>query len=190
MRGEDVDRACGLAGSNGGDIGVFEQFIHICDKGQVVLPPTPVYIHGGLPDKHPVMANHKRAKDPVDAVENGDETWGAVKDIPWRDRGREHLLSRDRVVFEAFDFTVIHVHSCCLHIIDTLLGEPALDMIQISIDHPGGPLAGEVMPTFERIMQVKPLIVTGPVTGEELRQLRSLEPAGRLCIRVGLISEG
>jgi len=100
---------------------------------------------------------------------------------------RERVLPHDRRVIEAFDYPLIHLHSCCLHVVDDLLKVEALRAIQVSIDHPGGPLASEVMPVFRKILREKPLIVTGPVTGAELRELEALDPPGRLCLRVELI---
>jgi hypothetical protein len=94
------------------------------------------------------------------------------------DMYREHCLPHDARVFASFDPVVLHVHSGCLHIVDHLLSARDLDAIQISIDHPGGPLAGEIMPILEKIQEKKPLIVTGPVTEAELEGLLSLPPAG------------
>jgi hypothetical protein len=102
---------------------------------------------------------------------------------------RERVLPFDRIVFEAFDVSLIHLHSCCLHIIDDLIQEQALDCIQVSIDYPGGPLAADVMPQLRKILAHKPLIVTGPVYQAELDTLRQLQPAGGLCLRVNVVPD-
>ena len=102
---------------------------------------------------------------------------------------RERVLPFDRRVFESFDYTLIHLHSCCLHIVDHLLGEDALDCIQVSIDYPGGPLAAEVMPALQRIVEIKPLIVSGPVYASELRELERLRPSGGLCLQVQIVPD-
>ena len=102
---------------------------------------------------------------------------------------RERVLPFDRLVFEAFDVSLIHLHSCCLHIIDDLIEEDALNCIQVSIDYPGGPLAAEVMPRLQRILEAKPLIVTGPVYKAELEQLEQLQPAGGLCLNVQVVPD-
>ena len=102
---------------------------------------------------------------------------------------RKRVLPFDRKVFEAFDTTLIHLHSCCLHIIDDLLQEEALDCIQVSIDYPGGPLAAEVMPRLQQILAHKPLIVTGPVYQAELDELLQLQPAGGLCLQVQVVPD-
>lgn len=102
---------------------------------------------------------------------------------------RERVLPHDRRVIEAFDFPLIHVHSGCLHLADELARIEALKVIQVSIDYPGGPLAAEVMPTLRRVIERKCLIVTGPVTPTELRDLEALTPPGRLCLQVSLLEE-
>jgi len=101
---------------------------------------------------------------------------------------RERVLRYDCKVMEAFDFPLIHVHSGCLHIADELLQIEALKAIQVSLDYPGGPLAAEVLPIFERIIQKKPLIVTGPLTRAELDDLEALSPPGRLCLQVQIVA--
>ena len=97
---------------------------------------------------------------------------------------RERVLKHDLRVIEAFDYSLIHLHSGCLHIVDELLPLKALKVIQVSLDYPGGPLAADVLPILERILQQKSLIVTGPVTEAELGDLEALEPPGRLCLQV------
>ena len=99
---------------------------------------------------------------------------------------RDQLLEHDRAIMGAFDFALIHLHSGCLHVVDALLDVDELQAIQVSIDHPGGPLAQEVMPILERVVQHKPLIVTGPVTPQELESLRQLGQQGSLCLIVRL----
>ncbi len=102
---------------------------------------------------------------------------------------RERVLEYDRRIIESFDFPLIHLHSGCLHVVEPLLDMAALSAVQVSIDHPGGPLATDVMPVLERIVKRKPLIVTGPVTAAELERLRSLVDLGSLCLRVRLLPE-
>jgi hypothetical protein len=100
---------------------------------------------------------------------------------------RDRVLEHERRVMEAFDYALIHVHSGCLHIIDPLLTLDALRIIQVSVDYPGGPLASEILPDLEKILQHKSLILTGPVTQAELDDLKALPHQGRLCIQVQLV---
>lgn len=99
---------------------------------------------------------------------------------------RDQVLAHDRVIMEAFDFSLIHLHSGCLHVVDALFDVDELQAIQVSIDHPGGPLGHEVLPVLERVIRHKPLIVTGPVTPGELDSLRQLGQLGSLCLNVRL----
>ena len=99
---------------------------------------------------------------------------------------RDQVLPHDRAIMGAFDYSLIHLHSGCLHVVGALFDVDELQAIQVSIDHPGGPLATEVMPILERIAQHKPLIVTGPVTPAELDSLRQLALRGSVCLNVRL----
>ena len=102
---------------------------------------------------------------------------------------RERVLPFDRKVIEHFERTIIHLHSGCLHIIDELLEVDALTCMQVSIDFPGGPLAAESMDALRRMLERKPLIVTGPVYESEVEALRSLEPAGGLCLQLQVVRD-
>jgi hypothetical protein len=64
-----------------------------------------------------------------------------------------------------------------------------LTCIQVSIDYPGGPLAAESMQTFRRILEHKPLIISGPVYESELEELQRLEPAGGLCLQLQVVRD-
>jgi hypothetical protein len=86
---------------------------------------------------------------------------------------RQVVLPADLVIFRAFERTIMHVHSGCLHILEELLQVPELTAIQVSIDHPGGPLASEILDSLLRAKERKPLIVTGPAADREADQLRT-----------------
>jgi hypothetical protein len=100
------------------------------------------------------------------------------------------VLPHDRRIMEAFPYTHIHLHSCCMHVVDALLEVEALKAIQVSIDYPGGPLAAAIMPVLRRVVGRKALIVTGPVTPAELVDLEQLAEQGSVCLRVDLVQEG
>ncbi len=102
---------------------------------------------------------------------------------------RDHFFPRDRRIFERFDCTAIHTHSGCLHIAPILSSEPALNAIQVALDVPAGPSVEQLVPVFQEIQKTHPLIIAGPVRGNELEMLRrELNPAG-LCLDLQLISE-
>ena len=102
---------------------------------------------------------------------------------------RDRVLKHDRRVIEAFDYSIIHLHSGCLHIADDLAAVEALGVIQVSIDYPGGPMAAEIMPILARILEKKPVLVTGPVTEAELGELEALSPPGRLGLQLAVIQD-
>ena len=100
---------------------------------------------------------------------------------------RDHVLPQDRRIMEQFEYSLIHLHSGCLHIVEDLLQVDALKCIQVSIDYPGGPLAAEVIDVFRRILDVKPLIITGPVYPHERDELLDLKHSGGLCLQLNVI---
>lgn len=102
---------------------------------------------------------------------------------------RERILPFDRRIMERFNYSLIHLHSGCLHIIDDLLEVDALNCIQVSIDYPGGPLASDVIRILQRILEAKPLIVTGPVYESELESMQRLEPSGGLCLQLRVVRD-
>ena len=101
---------------------------------------------------------------------------------------KERLLPYERRIMEAFEYSLIHLHSGVVHIVsDALIEVEALKAIQVSVDYPGGPLFPEILPILSKIQEAKPLILTGPVTESELDiVLSALSPRG-LCIEVSLI---
>lgn len=141
------------------------------------LEHTPVF-HGGYLSSYGIWAPGTVVRTQLD---------NATMLSP--DLYRDRVLEHERRVMEAFDYALIHVHSGCLHIVDPLLTVDALRIIQVSVDYPGGPLASEILPLLEKILQHKSLILTGPVTQAELDDLRALPQQGRLCIQVQLVDE-
>ena len=104
------------------------------------------------------------------------------------DMYEEHFLPRDRKVFEAFENTIIHVHSGSLHIAGALASARSLGAVQVSIDIPAGPSIEEMLPALHIIQETKPLVITGPATRDELDLLvRELDPTG-LCLDVGIVA--
>lgn len=89
------------------------------------------------------------------------------------------ILPRQERIASAFDFSVIHLHSVCLHVAD-LLCDSSLSAVQVSIDpQPFGPPVADLLPKFQRIMEKKPLMIEGPFTQAELDlTLRTLSPRG------------
>ncbi|MAG35297.1 MAG: hypothetical protein CL878_03485 [Dehalococcoidia bacterium] len=104
---------------------------------------------------------------------------------------REFLLPCDERICAAFDYPLIHTHSAVLHImVDAIVDLPALRGVQVSLDYPGGPSLVDLLPLLRQLNECKPLVITGPVTQEELDTLlASLSPRG-LCLEVKLREDG
>ncbi len=105
---------------------------------------------------------------------------------------RCYFLEEYRRVADSFDYPVFHIHSGCLRHTEALLELEGLRAVQVSIDPvPFGPPLEEMMPVFQRIQEVKPLIITsGPIGREERDKiLETLSPRG-LCVGVKVYEEG
>ena len=99
---------------------------------------------------------------------------------------RDRVLPHDRRIMDHFDYPLIHLHSSAIHIADELLEVAHLRAIQVSLDLPDDLSKKSLLPALERINRRKPLILTGPVTQEELdKLLERLSPRG-LCLSVQL----
>jgi len=88
------------------------------------------------------------------------------------------FLPYDVRISEAVDQSVIHLHSGSLHTVETLLAVERPHAIQISLDpQPSGPPVLDLIPIFRRILEVKPLIIDGPVSPQEEARLNAELPA-------------
>lgn len=91
---------------------------------------------------------------------------------------RKFILPCQARIVEVFDYTVIHLHSIGLHLLDDLLSLDKLAGIQVLID-PSGPSVEELIPDLAKIQERKPLIVEGEFTEEAVELLLSnLSPRG------------
>lgn len=82
-----------------------------------------------------------------------------------------------------FDYSIVHLHSGYLHTLDTLLQADYPTAIQVSLDTGSTPLTPhDLIPQFERVLEKKPLFITGPCTRRELDELLGSLPHKGLCI--------
>ncbi len=82
------------------------------------------------------------------------------------------FLPYDEEVFKAFEYSIMHIHSTNLKMLDIMLEVDSLTAIQVTLDlEPAGPPLREVMDTLKRISAVKPLLIEGRMTEQELEQL-------------------
>lgn len=102
---------------------------------------------------------------------------------------RRWCVPLDARIAGAFDYSIFHLHSSCIHILDALLEIEALDAIQLTLDvWPSGPRLYELLPRLTRIQQAgKSLLITGgPVSREELDEALRTLPAAGLALQVGI----
>ncbi|MHB9034848.1 MAG: hypothetical protein ACYC6L_17595 [Anaerolineae bacterium] len=98
---------------------------------------------------------------------------------------RDWFLPFDTLLAEAADFSLIHLHSGSLHTVPALLEKARPQAIQVSLDpQPSGPPLEALLPVFNRILQVKPLIVDGALSADQVNQVLDTLPSDGLCLIV------
>ncbi len=97
---------------------------------------------------------------------------------------REHILPHDRTIMQAFDHSILDLHSAgTLHIHPVLLEAEELNAISVTMDrYANAPTVEELLPTFAAILEAKSLLVTGEMTHDEVDLLRRSLPARGLAI--------
>ena len=95
----------------------------------------------------------------------------------------EWFLPYNVRICESVDYSIIHLHSCSLHTADALLSVERPHALQITLEsEPSGPPLKDMMPIFRKILGVKPLILGGPLTEDELKWVQDELPSGGLAI--------
>ncbi|MBN1400507.1 MAG: hypothetical protein JXA74_06700 [Anaerolineae bacterium] len=103
----------------------------------------------------------------------------------------DYVLPADRTIMQAFDYSIIDLHSAgTLHIHPVLLQVEELDAISVTLDrYENAPSAAELLPTFAAILEHKSLSIFGEVTQAEFDTLlRELPPTG-LAINVSIADQ-
>ena len=95
----------------------------------------------------------------------------------------EFFFPFDAETCARFDYSVVHLHSGYLHTVDTLLRADYPTAIQVSLDTGSTPLTvHDLIPLFKKVLERKPLFITGPCTKRELDELLASLPHKGLCI--------
>jgi len=96
----------------------------------------------------------------------------------------ERILPHDLKIMQAFDRTVIDLHSAgTLHIREKLMETEELDAISITLDrYANAPTVEDLLPIFAEIMEAKSLLVFGEMTAAEADLLCTKLPARGLAI--------
>ncbi|MFH1086211.1 MAG: hypothetical protein V1772_10670 [Chloroflexota bacterium] len=94
------------------------------------------------------------------------------------------ILPHDRTIMEAFQYSIIDLHSAgTLHIHPVLIEQEPLKAISATMDrYENAPTVAELLPTFRAILEKKSLMVTGEMTEAEVQLLVRELPATGLAI--------
>jgi len=93
------------------------------------------------------------------------------------------FLPYDVQICEAVDYSIIHLHSNSLHTVDAILEQERPHAIQVTLDlQPAGPPVADILPTLRKILSVKPLILEGHLSDDEVRLVREELPSDGLSI--------
>jgi hypothetical protein len=95
----------------------------------------------------------------------------------------EWYLPFDVAISEAFDFSVIHLHSSSLHTVDAILKYKCPNVIQTTFETtPNSPSLEEMVPIFNKILERKPFIFEGPLSEDQVSYLFDMCPNEGFCI--------
>lgn len=97
---------------------------------------------------------------------------------------REHVLPHDQTIMQAFDYSIIDLHSAgTLHLLPVLLEEERLNAISVTMDrYENAPSVADLLPTFATILESKSLSIFGEMTLDEVDLLKTSLPARGLSI--------
>ena len=99
------------------------------------------------------------------------------------DHYAEWFMPYDVRICESVDFSIIHLHSNSLHTVDKLLKLERPFAIQVTLDIlPSGPPLIQILPVLRRILSVKPLILVGYITDEEMKMIGEELPTDGLSV--------
>ena len=147
-----------------------ELFIQVLRAQLERIPP----IHGGYVNPFGIWSSGTAVRNQCDAT----AFLSAEHYAEW-------FLPHDVRIWEAVDFSIQHLHSNSLHTVDVFLELERPHAIQVTLDiQPAGPPVERILPTLHRILAVKPLILEGWLTEDEVRLVRDELPPDGLSITV------
>ena len=95
----------------------------------------------------------------------------------------EWFLPYNVRICDSVDYSIIHLHSVSLHTVDALLSVERPHGLQVTLEsEPSGPPLKDMMPIFHKILASKPLILSGPLSEDELKWVQDELPSGGLAI--------
>ncbi len=97
----------------------------------------------------------------------------------------EFFFPYEEEICGQYDYSVVHLHSGYLHTVDTFIKTDYPTAVQVSLDTGSTPHTPHTLiPVFKKILEKKPLFVTGPCTQEELDEMLEKLPPKGLCLLV------
>ncbi len=101
---------------------------------------------------------------------------------------KEHVLPHDRTIMQAFEYSILDLHSAgTLHLAPVLCEVDELNALSVTLDrYENAPSVAQLIPTFRKILEAKSLLVTGEMTNAELELLIASLPARGLAINAFL----
>lgn len=99
---------------------------------------------------------------------------------------QEQILPHDRAIMQAFDYSIIDLHSGgTLHLHKVLMEVEELNAISVTIDpYENSPTIEDLSPIFAAILEAKSLSISGEMKMEQVDLLRQELPTGCLSINV------
>ena len=99
----------------------------------------------------------------------------------------ESFFPYEEEICRQFDYSMVHLHSGFLHTVDTFLKTEYPTAVQVSLDTGSTPFTPhDLIPTFQKVLERKPLFITGPCTQKELDEMLEALPSKGLCLNVRL----
>lgn len=96
---------------------------------------------------------------------------------------KEFFFPGDLEICKSFDYSSVHLHSGYLHHTDVFLEGPYPTAVQVALDTGSTPnTVHTLIPLFKRVLEVKPLIITGALTQSEVEELLDELPPNGLYI--------
>lgn len=92
---------------------------------------------------------------------------------------KEFMLPPQEYIVSKFEYSTIHLHSNSLHVVDSVINS-TISAVQVSMDpQPFGPTVIELLPTFVKMQEKKPILIEGPMMQSEFNELlKTLSPRG------------
>jgi hypothetical protein len=145
-----------------------DTFIEVLEAQSAHTPP----IHGGYVNPFGIWAPGTTVRTQCDAS----VFLSPIHYAEW-------FLPYDVKICEAVDHSIIHLHSCSLHTVDALLQVERPHAIQVTLEtEPSGPPLETMLPVFRKILGGKPLILDGPLSELEAKDLLDKLPPDGLCL--------